>query len=269
MSFPTLNDWLYVLGNETRWKILRLLTQEAHYPYQIAKILSISQQTIERHLNILSSKGIVSKKKVKSTKGPARHYYTLKSSVLLTASIAPNTFNFDLTPIPKEAPIRAKGLPFLLEKVTEAQSHPDIPDTIYKLLEVLQSLDHRTRSFSKKQAELLFLKQLVLREISDQISESGLEYSSRSLIWSALEHSKLILENMGKEESLEVSITYEEVSTVLTEQIQLKEELDHNLHQQDTDEDIHDLKQFQKVKGRKIKHLTSQGLLPATSDDAR
>ena len=39
MSSPTTDDWLTVLGNKTRREILRLLSQEAHYPFQIAKNL--------------------------------------------------------------------------------------------------------------------------------------------------------------------------------------------------------------------------------------
>ena len=49
------DDWLTVLGNKTRREILRLLSQEAHYPFQIAKNLLVSQQTVERHLKVLES----------------------------------------------------------------------------------------------------------------------------------------------------------------------------------------------------------------------
>jgi predicted transcriptional regulator len=269
MSFPTLNDWLFVLGNKTRREIIRLLTQESHYPFRIAKEISVSQQTVERHLQILELLGIVSKKKLKSTKGPERHYYSLNSSVLLTASIAPNTFDFDITPIPKEAPLKVQALPFLLEQLTEAHSNPDITDTILELLEVLQNLDNRTRSFSRKQAELLFLKQFVLREISDHISETGLEYNRRSMVWSALEHSILTLENPEKEESIEVSIIYKEILTIITEQIRSIEEMDHISHPQETDEAVQDFDQSRKLKSRKKKQFTSQRLLPPASDSTK
>ncbi len=268
MSFPTLDDWLFVLGNKTRREIMRLLTQEAHYPFQIAKQLSISQQTAKRHLEILVERNIATKKKKVGTKGPDRHYYTLKGSIFLSASIAPKTFDITIAPFPKELPEKTQGVSFLLEILSEVHNNSDFTETITRLLEVLQSLDVRAHTFSKKRLELLLLKQLVLHEISDQISETGLEYSHRSMFWSALEHKKLNIEDLNEGVSLEVSIIREEVLEILSKQVKSTES-DSDLRQTDVEGEFPNLEQSLKLKSLKQKRPKSQQLLPPASDNGK
>ena len=53
MSLNEVNELFYLLENPTRRRILELLSREGHYPLQLSKEMSVTQQAVVKHLNIL------------------------------------------------------------------------------------------------------------------------------------------------------------------------------------------------------------------------
>ena len=53
MDENDLDMLLAAIGNPTRRRILRKLVKETHYPLQLSKELSVSQQSIMKHLKVL------------------------------------------------------------------------------------------------------------------------------------------------------------------------------------------------------------------------
>jgi ArsR family transcriptional regulator len=83
---------LDILGNNTRRKILAVLSYEPMYFNQLAKELGVGQQAILRHLQALEDSGLIEAYAEKSEFGaPDRKYYRLNESFILTISLSETT----------------------------------------------------------------------------------------------------------------------------------------------------------------------------------
>ena len=83
---------LQIVGNETRRRILALLSEEPHYISQIAKKLDVTQPAILKHLSLLQKAGLIESSLRKNPLGAARKYYTIRDSVGIEIAINPNQF---------------------------------------------------------------------------------------------------------------------------------------------------------------------------------
>ncbi|MHA1506103.1 MAG: ArsR/SmtB family transcription factor [Candidatus Asgardarchaeia archaeon] len=83
---------LNVLGNETRVRILKLLSTSPKYVSQISRELNVGQQAILRHLKELEECGLIRSFKESGWKGPERKYYSLNDHVDLRLFISPKSF---------------------------------------------------------------------------------------------------------------------------------------------------------------------------------
>jgi ArsR family transcriptional regulator len=84
---------LDVLGNETRRRILNLISHEPMYFNQLAKEIRTGQQAILRHVKILEDTGLIESYSEKSDLGaPDRKYYRVNSSFNLSISVSNDNF---------------------------------------------------------------------------------------------------------------------------------------------------------------------------------
>ena len=84
---------LNILGNDTRRKILSVLSEEPMYFNQLAKEIGVGQQAILRHLQSLEDSGLIETYAEKSGLGaPDRKYYRLNDSFILTVSLSEDDF---------------------------------------------------------------------------------------------------------------------------------------------------------------------------------
>jgi ArsR family transcriptional regulator len=99
-SLADTNTLLDVLGNETRRRILDLISHEPMYFNQLAKEMRIGQQAILRHVKILEDAGLIKSYAQKSDLGaPDRKYYQVNSSFNLNISVSHDNFtvrNWDI-----------------------------------------------------------------------------------------------------------------------------------------------------------------------------
>jgi ArsR family transcriptional regulator len=76
------NVLLDVLGNETRRRILDLISHEPMYFNQLAREIGTGQQAILRHVKILEDSGLIESYAKKSDLGaPNRKYYKVNFSL--------------------------------------------------------------------------------------------------------------------------------------------------------------------------------------------
>lgn len=89
---------LEVVGNETRRRILALLSEEPQYISQIAKKLNVTQPAILKHLAVLEKAGLIESLWRKNPLGAARKYYRICGSVGIDIAIHPKGFRVDERP---------------------------------------------------------------------------------------------------------------------------------------------------------------------------
>jgi ArsR family transcriptional regulator len=89
---------LEVVGNETRRRILALLSEEPQYISQIAKKLDVTQPAILKHLAVLEKTGLIEGFWRRNPLGAARKYYKICGSVDIDIAIHPKGFRVDERP---------------------------------------------------------------------------------------------------------------------------------------------------------------------------
>jgi predicted transcriptional regulator len=91
-------ELLEFLSNNTRRRILELLSDEDLYSFQISRMMDISPRIIGKYLEELKKLGIVSIEERKSDKGPFRKYASLNQAFSLIIDVGQNTFNVKYLP---------------------------------------------------------------------------------------------------------------------------------------------------------------------------
>lgn len=89
---------LQIVGNETRRRMLTLLSEEPHYISQIAKKLDVTQPAILKHLSLLQKAGLIESFWRKNPLGAARKYYKICDSVGIEIAINPHGFRVVRSP---------------------------------------------------------------------------------------------------------------------------------------------------------------------------
>jgi len=98
MSAKSMKTVLHIVGNETRRRILTLLSEEPHYISQIAIKLGVTQPAILKHLSVLQRAGLIESFWKKSPLGAARKYYKICDSVGIEIAINPRDFKVTRRP---------------------------------------------------------------------------------------------------------------------------------------------------------------------------
>ena len=94
----SMGKFLEVVGNETRRRILELLSDEPQYISQIAKKLDVTQPAILKHLAVLEKTGLIESFWRRNPLGAARKYYRICGSVDIDIAIHPKSFRVDEHP---------------------------------------------------------------------------------------------------------------------------------------------------------------------------
>ncbi len=160
----TLDDLFEILGNPHRREIIKLLSQEERYAFELAKLLNISQRAVTKHLESLSRLHLVSTKEVPSNQGPQRRYYALDSGWLLSVSIGPKVFQTIIREIgaePSEEEIK---------KITEQVRRGRTIDLLWNSMREFQAIENEIHRLEERKIELL-QKRTSLAEAIDRAFE--------------------------------------------------------------------------------------------------
>ncbi|MDI3474331.1 MAG: ArsR family transcriptional regulator [Thermococcaceae archaeon] len=87
---------LDILGNETRRRILLLLTRRPYFVSELSQELGVGQKAVLEHLRILESAGLIEGRTEKIPRGRPRKYYTIKRGFRLEVLLTPYTFGTDI-----------------------------------------------------------------------------------------------------------------------------------------------------------------------------
>ena len=108
---------LELIGNETRRRILTLLSGKPHYILQISKELDVTQPAILKHLALLEKAGVIESYLKESPLGASRKYYRICDSVDIEVAIHPG--DFKVTKHPTVQCPQYSGLVEEIEVLTE------------------------------------------------------------------------------------------------------------------------------------------------------
>lgn len=175
---------LDILGNDTRRKILAVLSRQPMYFNQLAREIDIGQQAILRHLQMLESRGIVKTYGEKSDLGaPDRKYYKLDTSFVLTVSLSADDFSITNQKITES---RQK------ESREYYKKFDSLPEETGQALSALQSnlvdIELEISGLESRLNDLHALKQLILHKLHE-IGEEIFEEDERGILYKIVEES--------------------------------------------------------------------------------
>ncbi|AEH23881.1 ArsR/SmtB family transcription factor [Pyrococcus yayanosii] len=147
---------LDVLGNETRRKILLLLTKRPYFVSELSQELGVGQKAVLEHLRMLEEAGLVESRIEKIPRGRPRKYYMIKRGLRLEILLTPHLFGSevyeprDITKSPE------------YEQARELiKSQEPVQVKMRELAEFLSELDERIREIVKEKRELEEVRMLV------------------------------------------------------------------------------------------------------------
>lgn len=184
---PDIDRLAYALGNETRRKILFILSQNEDYPFSLAAKLSISPRAVMQNLNILEETGLIEKSVKKSVQGPQRTYYRIKRGVQLNISLSPRCFRVKMSELPENLETNITEFKSELEELKNLTVFDAGDMLVKKSIELLTKTDNKLKELEDFQCMLLKLRDKIFEEIDKTFSKDGLEVSFASLIKSLLE----------------------------------------------------------------------------------
>ena len=137
----TTNKILRIVGNETRRKILTLLSEEPRYISEIAKKLEVTQPAILKHLSILEKAGLIKSFWRNSHVGAARKYYQICKSVGVEIAINPKSFKVNKQPQKTSCPKYLETERTIKQLTEETNKAKDLPAKAAKARELMKAAD--------------------------------------------------------------------------------------------------------------------------------
>ncbi len=154
----------HLLGNRTRYEILRHLVREPMFLGQLSRELAIGQQAILRHLRKLIKQGLLETYEDESIRGPPRKYYKLGKCIRLSIRISPEGIHVIRT-VPDTAQ------PQTVEELLR-RNYPELGRLLarVKLLPRIRNQENR-RLASAELLQQLKMKRREIRSIAEYLSK--------------------------------------------------------------------------------------------------
>jgi ArsR family transcriptional regulator len=169
-----LRKLLDLLGNETRCRILDLVSNHPRFISEISRELEIGQQAILRHLQELEQFGLLSSyeeeeeeedaDQKQKRKGRKRKYYEIapEAQFRMFVSIDKNDIIFDLrTP---EAPEHLQELHKIEEEIESAKQMPFGLTKLKEVQTIIQKLENEIHNLDEARSHAIRLLQLLKQE---------------------------------------------------------------------------------------------------------
>jgi len=140
---------LDILGNETRRRILILLTKRPYFVSELSQELSVGQKAVLEHLRILESAGLIEGRTEKIPRGRPRKYYTIKRGFRLEVLLTPYAFGTEMY----EPKVPRQSSEYLHARRLIKSTDPT-DAKIDELLTFLQDIEKRIDEIMKAKQEL-------------------------------------------------------------------------------------------------------------------
>ncbi|WP_456367921.1 ArsR family transcriptional regulator [Thermococcus sp.] len=155
-SNPEMGKLLDILGNETRRRILLLLTRRPYFVSELSQELGVGQKAVLEHLRILERAGLIEGRVEKIPRGRPRKYYTIKRGFRLEVLLTPYSFGTEMyepkKPRKTEEYVQAKEL---------IKSTEPFETKIDELLRFLEEIERRVDEALRMKQELEEVRLLV------------------------------------------------------------------------------------------------------------
>ncbi|GAB6134618.1 ArsR/SmtB family transcription factor [Thermococcus prieurii] len=156
MESGEMGKLLDILGNETRRRILILLTKRPYFVSELSQELGVGQKAVLEHLRILEKAGLIEGRTEKIPRGRPRKYYTIKRGFRLEVLLTPYTFGTEMYEPKKPRQTAEYAQARQLIKSTEP-----VETKIGELLQFLGEIERRVDEVLRTKQELEEVRLLI------------------------------------------------------------------------------------------------------------
>lgn len=183
MDDTTLDDFLRILENPLRRRILAKIAKESHYPLQLSRELRVSQQAIAKHLDILERFGLVKCEREPSTLGgPERKTYCNIRRMSLTIDIGPSLFSTDFRSLSGDRAVSNEYKKFR-ERIETALKEDNPRMRLKRVSKVAREMDKIIEELEEKRASLLRMKDAALGIAYSAVEKLSEDYNERRVLY--------------------------------------------------------------------------------------
>ncbi len=205
-------DLLNIIGNETRRKIIQLLSYSECYLTELSSILNIENRALLRHLQTMMRNGLLDTYMEKNARGrPPRKYYRLSKSYQIKTIISPEVFKTVIYPIePEQEFPKVQNLPDLQE-LYDAYHKVEPNNSFTQLISLAQTLNSYIDSLERLEAGAIFLYRKIIQELYDTLSYEFDPMSAMILKILIINGGKMKLEDL----KAQIATEYDKLKEVL------------------------------------------------------
>ncbi len=182
------------LGNVTRRRILQLLAQRAHYPYELSTMLGLTPRGVFKHLESLQKAGLVEREHGESELGPDRVYYRLNVRFGLSTTILPDAFVVRLTRHGRT------GRLIVPQGFVVPEARPDVA-AVKKLLRELGKVNRRLSDLDEERMRFASLRGQIIRQIETIMDEAQWDEESCQKVRTLLDPVRQQMDESMEEEA--------------------------------------------------------------------
>ncbi|WP_297466643.1 ArsR family transcriptional regulator [Thermococcus sp.] len=156
MESGEMGKLLDILGNETRRRILILLTKRPYFVSELSQELGVGQKAVLEHLRILERAGLIEGRTEKIPRGRPRKYYTIKRGFRLEVLLTPYTFGTEMY-----EPKKPRQTAEYVQARQLIKSTEPVGTKINELIQFLNEIERRVDEVMKTKQELEEVRLLV------------------------------------------------------------------------------------------------------------
>ncbi|MCL4350749.1 MAG: helix-turn-helix domain-containing protein [Candidatus Thermoplasmatota archaeon] len=185
----TIDDILSVLENGTRRSILRQLLLDSTYPLEISRALGVSQQAINKHLEVLMKSDMISFSGSTSNNfGPPRKIYSPKGFSTIVIDYAPGFLEVNNYPLDDPGNVNNSSGEITMDNLIDVNSKLDsLMEERKKLVEEKNRIIKGLRNHVIQTVHDMLIRDILLEyiqtlDISKVAERFGLDENTASLI---------------------------------------------------------------------------------------
>jgi len=148
MESDEMGRLLDILGNETRRRILILLTKRPYFVSELSQELGVGQKAVLEHLKILESAGLIEGRTERIPRGRPRKYYTIKRGFRLEVLLTPHAFDTEMY-----EPLGIGGREYAHARELIKSTKP-LDEKLSELLDFLEDIERRLGEIMALRREL-------------------------------------------------------------------------------------------------------------------
>jgi len=176
MDETDIDGLLAAIGNPTRRRILQKLVKETHYPLQLSRELSVSQQAIMKHLKVLEDSDLVRSVFRESGSGPPRKCYMATKRFTLVIDLSPELFSEELRIHDPEVVIEAES------DSTALSQAQNLRVRLAEFMSHIAKINWQLAELSDQRDDLMSKKEHAMRYANDIIDTLCENYNERKVL---------------------------------------------------------------------------------------